>query len=44
VKVFIRRDAEDAFRRSVGGADDVEIMTLEDLRFPWGWDWSVADA
>ena len=41
VKVFLRKDAEAAFRRVVGEADDVEIVTLEGLGFPWGWDWGL---
>jgi len=44
VKVFIRKDAEGQFRRVVGSPDDVKVTILEELDFPWGWDWGVDSA
>jgi len=41
VKVFIRKYAKPQFQRIVGIALDVEVITLEELGFPWGWNWAV---
>lgn len=43
VEVFIRKDAESGFRRLVGEPEDVKIHRIEELGFPWEWDWTTSN-
>jgi hypothetical protein len=40
VQVFIRRDGRTCFEQKVGKPADVLVHALEDMGFPWQWNWS----
>lgn len=42
VEVFVRRDAKPEFERKIGVHEDVVVHSLEDIGYPWAWDWSKA--
>jgi hypothetical protein len=39
VELFVRRDAKPELERSIGVHEDVIVHSLEDLGYPWAWDW-----
>jgi hypothetical protein len=40
VEVFIRHDARLEFDRKVGTHENVVVRSLEDIGYPWLWDWT----
>jgi hypothetical protein len=41
VKVFIRRDCVDDFKKGIQDPHGVEVVPLEDATFPWTWEWKT---
>jgi hypothetical protein len=42
VVLYIRQDARKRFEEEFGKEEGVEIRTLEDIAFPWKWEWVSA--
>lgn len=41
IQVFIRKERDKFFRQTIHSHDRVEVMSLEDLGFPWSKSWHV---
>jgi hypothetical protein len=42
VVLYVRESAAEKFRQEFKAANDVEIRTLEEIAFPWNWEWVSA--
>ena len=42
VVLYVRESAAEKFRQEFKTAKDVEIRTLEEIAFPWNWEWVSA--
>jgi len=40
--VFVRQDCVEQMEREVGGSTEVTITALEEVAFPWKWNWPPA--